>query len=366
MAHNTFIVSDESVNAYGFVILTSGINTEQFRKNPVMFHMHERKSGIIGRWENIRIDGGKLLADAIFDETIELGQSVKTRVENGFIRSASIGVENIEKDIINGVETVTSCDLKEISIVDIPANANAVKLYKKGGRCVCKLSDLDAEQEPETDTEPEADLRTQIINLLGLDDTATDDDIITNIKALLSGSESAEESVREAVRLGFIESSQKSHFLAMANANFSAFKGFISNKKQEQKKELAELVLSGIKHGKLLPQERHMYDTVGEVLGANMVRRILDTIPERVSLSERIGNKHLQNRASWGLAEYRKFAPEELRDNPALYQQLIEKEGREIELNTDTIDWYRRHNPEYLKNHLESYQKVLYRTKSDN
>lgn len=31
----TFIISDESVNADGFVIQTKGIRTERFKKNPV-------------------------------------------------------------------------------------------------------------------------------------------------------------------------------------------------------------------------------------------------------------------------------------------------------------------------------------------
>lgn len=53
----TFIISDESVNADGFVIQTKGIRTERFKKNPVMLYMHEREKGVIGRWDNIRAEG---------------------------------------------------------------------------------------------------------------------------------------------------------------------------------------------------------------------------------------------------------------------------------------------------------------------
>ena len=51
----TFIISDESVNADGFVIQTKGIRTERFKKNPVMLLNHDDYSLPIGRWENIRV-----------------------------------------------------------------------------------------------------------------------------------------------------------------------------------------------------------------------------------------------------------------------------------------------------------------------
>ena len=59
----TFIISDESVNADGFVIQTKGIRTERFKKNPVMLYMHAREKGVIGRWDNIRTEGSQLRED---------------------------------------------------------------------------------------------------------------------------------------------------------------------------------------------------------------------------------------------------------------------------------------------------------------
>lgn len=80
----TFILSDESLNSYGFVVQTAGIDTAQFERNPVMLYMHDRESGVVGRWENIRKDGTKLIADAVFDESTELGAKIKKQVDNGF------------------------------------------------------------------------------------------------------------------------------------------------------------------------------------------------------------------------------------------------------------------------------------------
>ncbi len=80
MANNKFTVSDETLNSYGSVVLTSGINIARFQRNPIMLHMHDRDKGVIGRWENITKEGDKLTAEAVFDDTTELGAKVKHQV----------------------------------------------------------------------------------------------------------------------------------------------------------------------------------------------------------------------------------------------------------------------------------------------
>ena len=173
----TFVLSDESVNSYGFVVLTSGIDTTTFERNPVMLYMHNRDGNVIGRWENIRKDGSRLLGDAVFDDSTELAATVKKQVKNGFLRCVSIGIEEIATGELNGVQTVTKCRLIEVSIVDIPSNSNAVKLYRRSGGYVYKLNDLD------NDT-PE-DLKTALIQLLGLEITASEADILQVVKTAL-------------------------------------------------------------------------------------------------------------------------------------------------------------------------------------
>lgn len=55
----SFVISDESVNSYGYIVKTDGRDTTAFERNPVMLYMHERKT-VVGRWENIRKEGNKL------------------------------------------------------------------------------------------------------------------------------------------------------------------------------------------------------------------------------------------------------------------------------------------------------------------
>ena len=112
-----------------------------------MLFNHERMSwggdvynGPIGRWDNITVKDGKLLADPIIDANDPKGAILSSKVENDFIRAASIGFSIIEtsedpKLMLPGQTrpTVTKCKLVEISLVDIPANTNAISLYDDGG-----------------------------------------------------------------------------------------------------------------------------------------------------------------------------------------------------------------------------------------
>lgn len=345
---NTFIVSDESVNSYGYTVLTEGINTQPFERNSVMFYMHEREKGIVGRWDNIRKEGKQLLADAVFDDTTELGKQVKTQVEKGFLRCASIGIENVVKQSLNGIETIVKCDLKEISIVDIPANGNAVKLYHKSGKCVYRLCDLN-------DTEPH-DLRTQILSLLGLENNATDTDVLDALKSLLKSPDNVDNEINNAVLSGYIDESQRSNFCAMALANRSAFLSFVETKRKEQEPTITRMITEAAGSGKLLFNESNIYENIGKQLGVSVLRELLSTLKSVVKPNDLIYKS--DNRAGWTLSDYRKFAPDELRENPALYVRLVAKEGNTLE-EPRSLEWYRRNDPEYLLKHPAAYNRLI-------
>jgi hypothetical protein len=142
----TFVLSDNSLNDYKFRILTEGLRLDRFKSNPIMLWMHQRDEGgifssetlPIGKWENIRTDGDKLLADAIFDENDPFALTIKDKVDQKILVMASIGVSIITVSEDPAVmlpgqtrPTVTEGDVVEASIVDIGANANALRLYKR-------------------------------------------------------------------------------------------------------------------------------------------------------------------------------------------------------------------------------------------
>lgn len=144
MSKKRIILSDSRLNRYGYRVLTSGMNIEAFKKNPVMLYMHFRDEGspiwgnykAIGHWEDIQIEGDVLSAIPVFDEVDDLSKEVAAKYEAGTYNAASVGIRIIatsaNKDLLvpgQTRETVTECELMEASIVDIPANANAVRLY---------------------------------------------------------------------------------------------------------------------------------------------------------------------------------------------------------------------------------------------
>ena len=143
MAH-TFILSDESVNSYGFWVKTVGIDLKQFKKNPVMLYDHRQYSLMpIGKWTNIRIEDGKLLADAEFDQEDELAQQIEKKVENGILRGVSIGFNALslseDKEVLKPGQTrptVTKSIILEASITPFPANRNSLKLQDSNGELI--------------------------------------------------------------------------------------------------------------------------------------------------------------------------------------------------------------------------------------
>lgn len=343
----SFLISDESVNSYGYIVKTDGIDTTAFERNPVMLYMHERKT-VVGRWENIRKEGNKLLADAVFDESTELGKTVKAQVENGFLRSASIGVDIIEDTVINGIKTITKCSLFEVSIVDIPANKNALKLYRKGNR---KRLTLETPQKVK-------DLRTEIITLLGLADDVSDEDIIAEIQTLLNVPDEASTEVDNAVKAGFVESKDKRNFLTMARISPQTFRSFISGEKEKRKKAVLAAVDAAFFDRRIGYAQKEIFARVGNTMGLETLSLLLGSMPKMRKISEILS----KDRKGWTLTDYRKYAPNELMKNPKLYAELIDKENTISgggNGGKHTLDYLRKHNPEYLKEHPEEYEKLL-------
>ena len=136
-----FLLSDESVNRYGFRVLTAGIDLSGFLKNPVMFYNHNRSTLPIGIWENVEVKQGKLLADAVFDDADAdaFALQIQSKVEKGIINMTSIGFDVLEVSddaalLVPGQKrsTVTKSALLEVSITDIGANKNAIRLSFPG------------------------------------------------------------------------------------------------------------------------------------------------------------------------------------------------------------------------------------------
>lgn len=131
-----FVLNDENVrNSYGFKITTAGIYLGRFEANPVMLDSHyNSNSGVIGKWKDIQNNNVTLSADTVFNLSDANAKSISEKVDGGFINGASMGVSFQKSDLkmVNGELTLTKCELLEASIVAVPSNASALKLYVDG------------------------------------------------------------------------------------------------------------------------------------------------------------------------------------------------------------------------------------------
>jgi len=145
----TFVVNDENeVNTYGFRVLTSGIKLKTYRSNPLVLWMHKRPHEWnsennkdnevfpIGTCSKVWSEDGILKANIDFDEKDEFANRIKAKVDAGIIRMCSMGFDVVSRSedpnyLLPGQTrpTVTQSELFEISVVDIGANRNALRLF---------------------------------------------------------------------------------------------------------------------------------------------------------------------------------------------------------------------------------------------
>lgn len=197
----TFILHDDSVNTYRFRMLTSGANLEEFQRNPVMFLHHKDYDLPIGRWENIRVEGNQILADAVFDEEDEQALKVKGKVDRNFVRMASIGAwapEQISDDPalkLPGQEgpTVTKWTVREASIVAIGANHNAMRMYDRTTGEQIDISDSDAVLRMMDLITIKTDNMENLKTILKLQDNASAADVEAAVQAMQQENETLQQ-----------------------------------------------------------------------------------------------------------------------------------------------------------------------------
>lgn len=134
-----FVLSDATVDRYGDIVEPSGWDLTTFKTNPIALFGHS-SSFPIGNWENVRVEGGKLIGrlklaargtSARIDELIGL-------LEQGVLRAVSVGFLPVEWEAIDpkdvwGGSRYTKQQLLECSLVSIPANPSALAKAKALG-----------------------------------------------------------------------------------------------------------------------------------------------------------------------------------------------------------------------------------------
>lgn len=123
----TAVASTETVDRHGESIDVSGWNLKNFKKNPVLLWAHDHTIPAIGKATRIWISDGKLMFKGIWQGATEMGRAAQALVDGGFVNSFSVGFMPFEMD----GNTYTKQELLEISLVNVPANPEAMMLAYK-------------------------------------------------------------------------------------------------------------------------------------------------------------------------------------------------------------------------------------------
>ena len=243
------VISTSRLNSYGFRVLTEGIDTEQYQKNPVLLWMHTRPfRGTtdevlpLGRIENLRVDGDRLIGTPVFDMSDPFAKKIADKWDQGILKMLSAGLKvteesNAPEHIVEGQRfaTVTKSKLTEVSIVDIGANDDALALYdddqpvnlKQEGELVKILSLVSNLEQTHVEPLNNSMPMKEIALKLGLPENATQEQIVAAISGLqnenktlkaekeAAGVKSIELAVDQAVSAGKITADKKQHFVEM-------------------------------------------------------------------------------------------------------------------------------------------------------
>lgn len=125
-----FIGTTESVDRDNEVIKLEGWDFANYVKNPIVLWGHEHRSLPIGKTVGIYKDEVRkaIYFDIEFTESHELAKSVKALVDEGILKATSVGFKVLDWDYDESVGgfVFTKTELFEISIVNVPANQDAI------------------------------------------------------------------------------------------------------------------------------------------------------------------------------------------------------------------------------------------------
>lgn len=274
-----FVLNDETkVNQYGFKVLNAGLDLERFKKNPVILDYHHPNNfGVIGRWEDIQIEGHLLTAKPVFDEEDEYSRRIAGKVKRGFLRGASLGLnpyslDNIQLNAATQEYELVKSEVLEASIVAIPNNANAIKLYATSEQGMQELEDSKAQQ----------------ILLMATE--------IRNYKS--KSMKTIKLSATAAMALAL--NADKEHDVSVVNEGIMNLKAERDEAKQkldeleqiekDMKAKLAgDLVDQAIKEGKITAPEREDFIKL-YASNPDLCKSVLDKLPGKTNLAGKIAN----------------------------------------------------------------------------
>lgn len=260
-------ISNDSLNSYGFRVLTSGLDVAQYNRNPVLLYMHER-GNVVGYVKDLKVENSEVTGELMFDCASELSQRCKMQFEFGSLRMVSAGLEIIEmsedKDLLVAGQTrptITKSKLFEVSITDVGANDDALVLQRSGKMITLgRDSDCDLPLLNNNNKQKTEEMENKTIALqLGLPETATDAEI----------------------------SAKLSELNALKEQNVSLLK----EKESLTLVNITNLVTQAIAEKRLEEKDKDQFVELGKKIGAEELEKTLKAMHPAVKLSSVLGHQ---------------------------------------------------------------------------
>lgn len=296
-------ISNESVNCYGFRVLTAGIDVEQYKRNPVLLYMHER-GNVVGYVNDLKVENDEITGELMFDCASEQSERCQKQFEFGSLRMVSAGLEIIETSedptmLVPGQTrpTITKSRLFEVSVADVGANDDAIVLEKDGKRIMlskdgtCGLPLI-----THNNNQSNKDMEQKVIALqLGLPETATENEINAKLAQLKA--------------------------LQQENETLKVEKQTLAEAR------IAQLVDTAIAEKRLDVQHKEQFVKLGGQIGAEELEKTLQAMKPQVKLSAMLGH---QGSAPGSASE-------------KTYTKLSEVPAEElVKLRADNVEEYKR------------------------
>lgn len=296
-------ISNESVNCYGFRVLTAGVNVEQYKRNPVLLYMHER-GNVVGYVNDLKVENDEITGELMFDCASEQSERCQKQFEFGSLRMVSAGLEIIETSedpamLVPGQTrpTITKSRLFEVSVADVGANDDAIVLEKDGKRIMlskdgtCGLPLI-----THSKNQNKKDMEQKVIALqLGLPETATENEINAKLAQLKA--------------------------LQQENETLKAEKQTLAEAR------IAQLVDTAVAEKRLDAQHKEQFVKLGGQIGAEELEKTLQAMKPQVKLSAMLGHQG--------------SAPES--GSEKTYTKLSEVPAEElVKLRADNVEEYKR------------------------
>jgi HK97 family phage major capsid protein/HK97 family phage prohead protease len=131
-----YVLSDSNVKDRHGTYIGPEWDLEAFKRNPVAFFNHDRHQPPIGIWDNLRVEGGKLIARLRLAEegTSPRIDEIIRLIRQGIVKAASIGFKVLGTPGKRGdAPHLRSVQLIEASIVGVGSNPNALQLARSLG-----------------------------------------------------------------------------------------------------------------------------------------------------------------------------------------------------------------------------------------